>query len=246
MGLRKGFQEPIDKPRKFYKTVSVTPEDGGFAVKLDDRSVRSPKGARLLAPTRALAELVAEEWDAQTDVIELAGMHATRLTFTAMEAVSAARSATADQVAQYAGSDLVCYYATDPAGLVARQEAHWGPVTSRAEQELALMLVRTAGIVHQTQPEPTLARVKALALELDDFALTGLAFGASLFGSAVLAFALHRGWITGEQAWELSRLDEAFQEELWGVDEEAAERTARLRQEAILLQRWFEALRSNP
>jgi chaperone required for assembly of F1-ATPase len=242
MDLRKGFHEPVEKPRKFYKSVSVAEEEGGFAVKLDGRNVRSPKGGKLVAPTRALAELVAEEWAAQTDVIELATMHATRLAFTAAEAIPQAREATADQVASYAGSDLLCYFAQDPSGLVERQTSHWGPMLERAERELALMFVRASGIIHQAQPPETLAKVKALALELEDYGLAGLAFGTSLFGSAVLAFAIQRGWVSGEQAWELSRLDEAYQEEKWGVDEEAAERNARLRLEAVMLERWFKAL----
>jgi chaperone required for assembly of F1-ATPase len=89
-----------------------------------------------------------------------------------------------------------------------------------------------------------LAGVKVLALELDDFGLTGLAFGAALFGSAILAIALHRGWLNGEQAFELSRLDEAWQEDQWGVDDEAAQRTERLRGEAMMLDRWFRGLQA--
>ena len=90
----------------------------------------------------------------------------------------------------------------------------------------------------------TLARVKTIALELDDFGLTGLAFGAALFGSAVLAIALQRGWVGGEAAFDLSRLDEAWQEEKWGVDAEAAERTERLRGESVMVDRWFGAART--
>lgn len=240
--MRKGFHEPVEKPRKFYKAVGVVAEDGGFAVKLDGRNVRSPKGGKLVLPTEALARLVADEWAAQTDVIEMATMHATRLAFTAMEAIPAARDATADQVARYAGSDLLCYHAEAPSALADRQAARWGPMLDRAERDLALLFVRATGIVHQDQPAATLARVRALALELDDFGLAGLAFGTSLFGSAILAFALQRSWVTGEQAWELSRLDEAYQEEKWGVDEEAAERAERLRQEAVMLEGWFRAL----
>ena len=104
------------------------------------------------------------------------------------------------------------------------------------------MFRRATGIVHTEQPEETLASVKALALELGDFALTGVAFGTPLFGSAVLALSLQRGWLTGEEAWTLSRIDEAYQEEQWGVDEEAAERTARLLEEARMLESWFKAL----
>ena len=96
--------------------------------------------------------------------------------------------------------------------------------------------------MHREQPPETLARVRALALGLDDFGLAGLAFGASLFGSAVLAIGLQRAWLAGDEAFERSRVDEAFQEEKWGVDEEAAERTERLRAEARMLERWFRGL----
>jgi chaperone required for assembly of F1-ATPase len=216
--------------------------NGGFTVMLDARALRGPKGAQLVAPTRALAELVAAEWMAQGQILELAAMHATRLANTALESVPQAREATAQAVADYAASDLLCYYATEPAGLLERQQRLWIPVLERAADDLGLTFVRAAGIVHQAQPPQTLAHVKALALELDDFALTGLAFGAALFGSAVLALAVQRGWLGGEEAFALSRLDEAWQEEKWGVDDEAAERTERLRGEAGLLQRWFEAL----
>lgn len=239
---QRGFHEPGEKPRRFYKAVEVRQTEGGFEVSLDGRCPRSTGGAKLILPTRGLAELCAEEWSRQGEHIELAGMHATRLAYTAIEAIPRAREATADQIAEYAGSDLLCYFAETPAALVQRQEEHWGPVLERAEQEIALAFVRAAGIRHRSQPEETLGRVKALALESGDFGLAGLAFGTPLFGSAILALALQRGWLTGQQAMELSRLDEAYQQEMWGIDEEAAERTARLFGEAEMLERWFRAL----
>jgi chaperone required for assembly of F1-ATPase len=216
--------------------------NSGFTVLLDERALRGPKGAQVVLPTRALAELVAEEWAAQGETLALAAMHATRLANTAIESVPQAREATAQEIADYAGSDLLCYYATEPAGLLERQQRLWIPVLERAQAEAGLRFVRASGIVHQVQPPQTLARIKALALDLDDFGLTGLAFGAALFGSAVLALAVQRGWLGGEAAFGLSRLDEAWQEEKWGIDEEAAERTTRLHGEAAMLQRWFEAL----
>jgi chaperone required for assembly of F1-ATPase len=218
--------------------------NGGFSVLLDARALRGPKGAQVILPTQALAELVAAEWAAQGDRLELAAMHATRLANTAIESVPLARQATAQEIADYAGSDLLCYYATEPAGLLERQQRLWIPVLERAQAEADLRFVRASGIVHQAQPPETLAKIKALALELDDFGLTGLAFGTALFGSAVLSIAVQRGWLGGEAAFGLSRLDEAWQEEKWGIDDEAAERTARLTGEAAMLQRWFEALAS--
>ncbi len=216
--------------------------NGGFTVTLDGRALRGPKGGKVILPTPALADQVAEEWRAQGDALDLAGMHVTRLVNTAIESVPQAREATAQAIADYAASDLLCYFATAPAGLLERQQRLWGPVLDRAETEAGLRFVRAAGVVHQAQPADTLARVRAIALELGDFGLTGLTFGAALFGSAVLAIALQRGWLAGEAAFDLSRLDEAWQEEKWGVDAEAAERTARLRGEAAMLERWFEGL----
>ncbi|HEY8617565.1 ATP12 family chaperone protein [Phenylobacterium sp.] len=240
--MQKGFHEPVEKPRRFYKTVEVVEVEGGFGVRLDQRNLRTPKGAPLVLPTRAAAGQVAADWDAQGEHIELAVMHANRLANTAIESIPQARAATADQVASFAGTDVLCYYAEEPASLVARQRQRWEPVLQRAERELGVSFVRAAGIVHRRQPEATLAEVKALALGLDDFRLAGLAFGTALFGSAVLAIAVQRGWLTGPEAFELSRVDESWQEEKWGVDAEAAERAERLRGEAQMLERWFRNL----
>lgn len=240
--LARGFREPGDKPRRFYKVVEVVATDAGFSVRLDGRDLRTPRAALIVLPTRALAEQVAEEWAGQGETLALAAMHATRLANTAIDAIPLAREATAQAIADYAASDLVCYFAVEPAGLVARQQARWDPLLERVETEAGLRFVRGAGIVHRPQPDQTLDQVKALALALDDFGLAGLAFGAALFGSAVLAIALLRGWITGEDTFDRSRVDEAWQEDQWGIDAEAAERTDRLRGEAAMLERWFQGL----
>lgn len=240
--MHKGFHEPAEKPRRFYKSVEVAEGEGGFVVLLDGRALRTPGGSRLKLPTRALADQVAAEWAAQGETIEMAQMHATRLANTATDSIGGAREATADQIANYAGSDLLLYFAEQPAALVHRQTELWGPVLDRIEKEARLSFVRASGIVHQAQPQESLDEVRRIALALDDFGLAGLAFGAALFGSAILAIGLQRGWLDGLQAYELSRLDEAWQEEQWGVDEEAAERARRLRDEACVLERWFRGL----
>ena len=126
--------------------------------------------------------------------------------------------------------------------LVTRQTTAWGPVHDRIVAEYDVQFMAATGIIHREQPPEALAKVREVALSLDDFGLAGLAFGTALFGSAILAVALMRGWLTGEQAFELSRVDETFQEEKWGIDAEAAERTERLRGEARMLERWFRGL----
>jgi chaperone required for assembly of F1-ATPase len=242
--LTRGKVQPVERPKRFYATADPGEVDGAFGVLLDGKAMRTPAGARLKLPTPALAQLVAAEWASQGEHIVIEDMPATRLAYTALDRAPDARAEVAEEIAGRAGADVLCYFAEAPDSLVERQIAHWGPVLGWAAEALAVKLVRVAGLIHQPQPEPALDRVRALALELDDFALTGLVNAAGLYGSAVLAFALQRGELTGEEAFDLSRLDEAFQEERWGVDEEAAERTTRLRHEAQVLDLWFQALRA--
>jgi chaperone required for assembly of F1-ATPase len=232
----------FELPKRFYTGVSIAPVEGGFGVLLDGKTVRTLKGAPLAVPTEALARMLAAEWDAQATHIDMTTMAAVRLAFTAIDFVPEARLAVAAEIGRYAGSDALCYFAEGPQALVERQVTHWGPVLEWAQTHLDLHFVRAVGIAYRDQPAETLLRAARLAEQEDDFGLAALAHATSLFGSAVLAFALRRDQFSGEEALELSRLEEAFQQEQWGVDEEAAERTANMRAEAAMLERWFRAL----
>jgi chaperone required for assembly of F1-ATPase len=217
-----------------------TPEplpEGGFGLFWRGRRLKTPERKPLTLPTHALAALTAEPSDSRFSPAQ-------QFAFTAVDRVAPAREATAGAVARFAGSDLLCYFAEGSEALAAREEALWSPWLAWAGTELGLELLRTRGLAHVAQPPGTFERAHALALELDDFQLTGLAAAASLFGSAVLAFAVERGALSGEAAFGLSRLDEAFQEERWGVDEDAAKRTAALAEEARLLDRWLRACKA--
>ena len=234
----------VELPRRFYKTVSISVrgDEPGLNVLLDGKPVRTPKGALLTAPTEALAATLASQWDAQATHIDMTTMAAVRLAFTALDFIPDARAAVAAEIARYAGSDALCYFAEGPEALVERQVSHWGPVLEWAERDLNLHFVRAIGIAYRDQPVESLLRTAKLAEAESDFGLAALAHATALFGSAILAFALRRDQFSGEEALELSRLDEAFQQEQWGVDEEAAERTANMRAEARMLERWFRAL----
>ena len=238
------MSDAAPRPRRFYTDVRVAPEAGGFAVRLDGRSPRSPAGAPLAAPAAALAEAIAGEWRDQREEIDLSAMPLTRLAYTALDRGAPARDALAGEVARYAGSDALIYFADDQPTLAAEQAQAWGPWLDWARDALGVRLARAEGIMPRPQPAQSLARARALALEADDFALTGLAYAAALFGSAVLAFALARGALEADAAHDLARLEQAFQERRWGEDAEAAARTAGRLEEARAAGRWFAALRA--
>ena len=246
VAARKGFRESEERLKRFWTAVDVKEGKGPggpvWAVTLDGRTPKTPAHAQLVLPTEAAARLVTDEWAAQGEFIDPGTMPATRLASTAIDRVSRAREPVADEIAAFAGSDLLCYVAEHPASLAAEQARDWTPWRDWAALELGVVLEAAEGVIHRPQDPAAIARVRDLALRLDDFALTGLAMATPLLGSAVLALAVQRGVLPGAEAFELSRLDEAFQERQWGVDAEAAERTAARRAEAVLLDRWFRAL----
>ena len=234
--------DKLTRIRRFYTEAHASPVEGGYGVLLDGRPAKTPNVSPLTVPTLALAALLAEEWATQGEYIDFALMPATRLAWTVIDRVADARPALAAEVARYASSDTLCHMAEGPAALLARQNAAWGPWREWAARELGLRFEVAGGALHHRQPADTLEQVREYAAGLDPFSLTGLAFAAALYGSAILALAVARRALDGVGAFEVSRLEEIFQAEQWGVDAEAEARTNALRDEARMVERWFAAL----
>src|SRR5436309_13214497 len=124
-----GAKQKPHLPKRFYKNVAIKDEgEGGAALLLDGKKVRTPGKALLALPARALADAVAEEWRAQRERIDPATMPLTKLANSAIDGVKGREQAVIDDIMGYAGSDLMCYRAEGPEGLVAAQARHWDPV----------------------------------------------------------------------------------------------------------------------
>lgn len=233
---------PTEKPRRFYKEVSLEEAPGGWGVLLDGRSVKTPARAGLVVPTEALAKALAKEWDEQGEQIDIAAMHLTRLANVAIDRAEETRFEMADELARYCETDLICHIAAEPEALVAREEAIWRPVRDWAGETLGVFLVPVEGVIASPQPDASLEAARQHALSLDPFRLTGLMFACGLLGSALLALAVEQDALSADDAFEASRIDEAFQNEQWGEDQEAKEATDNRRTEIKALGRWFRGL----
>lgn len=214
-------------PKRFYKTADVAEGEGGWFVRLDERPLRTPKKRLPVLPDRALAEAIAAEWDAVEDVIDPAAMPMTRLVNTAIDGVAETMEAVAQDAARFAESDLLCYRAEDPEGLVARQTEVWDPLVEWARSDLGLKFNLAAGVIHVAQPPETLDAALAHLAEFDAFTLTGVHVMTSLTGSLVIALAVVHGRLSPEEAWAASLVDEDWQISQWGEDEEAMRRRGR-------------------
>jgi chaperone required for assembly of F1-ATPase len=229
-------------PKRFYKQASVSPCDGGYSVELDGRPIKTPAKATLTLPSEALAQAIAEEWGSQDETLDLQGMTLTRLANVALDRTPETREELAEELARYASTDVTCYLAETPTALRERQEAAWQPWRDWAGKELGIVLIPVVGLMASPQPPASLDAVRDYALGLDDFRLTALAWGCSLLGSAVLALAVERGALEAQSAFAASCVDETWQIEQWGEDEEAMAIRAAREKDAIALETWFEAL----
>lgn len=231
-------------PKRFYKEVTV-PADN--TIRLDGRIIKTPGRRTLALPTKALAEAIAEEWRGQGAHVDPATMPLTKLANTAIDRVGPDRARIIPdrariiaEIVEFAGTDLVCYRAEGPAGLVDSESRHWDPVIAWALKSLDATLVVTAGVVHRKQPDQALNAMQNYISALDPFTLTALHNMMTLTGSALLAaMTLARG-ITPESAWAAAHVDGDFQIEQWGADEEAAQRRQRRQDEFMACARFSE------
>lgn len=219
-------------PKRFYKEAVAAPVEGGFGVMLDGRPVNTPAKRRLVASSEALAGALAAEWAAQGEKIDPATMPLTRLVNSALDGVAAQMTDVEAEVVKYAGSDLICYRAGEPDGLVKAQTGAWDPLVAFAREQLGARLALAEGVVFVDQPAEAIAAVAAAVRNYvgegpaAPLRLAALHVMTTLSGSAVLALAVALRAITVDEAWRAAHVDEDWEMRQWGADAEAMARRA--------------------
>ena len=219
-------------PKRFWREVGVAERGGGFAVTLDGRVARTPHRNELALPSRPLADAAMAEWRALGEEIDPSRMPLTRLANAAIDAVARAPEPVAAEIVKYAGSDLICYREASKERLASRQTAHWDPPLAFMEQAYGARFRLAAGVVFVEQPPEALEAVEhAVGEWKEPLCLAALHSATTLTGSAILALALAAGRLTPDAAWAAAHVDEDYQIELWGEDEEASLRRSARRAE---------------
>jgi chaperone required for assembly of F1-ATPase len=236
---RKSSQTPLRK--RFYESAAVVETPEGFAVTLDSKQVRTPGKRLLAAPVRELAEAMASEWGAQTDVIDPLSMPVTRLANSTVDGVADDVAAVRDDIAKYFDTDLLFYRAGFPEGLMARQAEHWDPVLRWMADELGAHFILTEGVMHVRQPEPAIRTVRE-SLPETPWAVAAMHVVTTITGSALLALALYRKALTPEEVWAAAHVDEDWNSQQWGADDEVMQRRAMRRRDFDAAVRVLEAV----
>ena len=207
--------------KRFWNEVGVKAADGGWEIRLDDRSVRTPARAALNVPTEPLAEAIAEEWRSIEGEIDPRAMPLTGLANAAIDRVAPERLAFAGGLARYAEADLACYRAEWPPELVERQGQAWDSLLAWARRRYDVDFCTTSGLMHVPQPQATIERLAHEVAALDPFRLAGLSPLVTTGGSLVAGLAVLEKAIAPDEAWGAVSIDERWQLEQWGSDSEA-------------------------
>lgn len=229
--------------RRFYKAATLGELSGGFTVLLDGKQLKTPAGAPLVLAGRRLAEALVAEWEAQEGDIRPGRMPLMRLVSTAIDRVAVQRDPVVEEIAGYGGTDLLCYRVERPTELSRRQLALWQPLVDWATLHYDAPLSVTTGILPLAQPPAALAALRAAVGQLDSFALTGLHGAVTSGGSLILGLALLEGRVDAEVACEAAQLEETWQIEHWGEDEEMSRRRAAVRADIAAVARFLDLLR---
>lgn len=227
--------------KRFWNEARITDADIGHAIALDGRVVKTPAKAPLVVPTRALGQAIADEWNAVVEQIDPLKMPMTRSANAAIDKVAPQRADVADMIAAYGDTDLLCYRAITPQELVLRQSEEWDPLLDWADLALGARLTPVDGVMYQPQEPAALKKLGDEVHALDVFALTALHDLVALSGSLVIGLAALQDRQSPETLWEISRVDEMWQAELWGADDEA-EAMAAVKRGAFLHAKQFYSL----
>lgn len=231
--------------RRFWKEVSLEPSTFGHAVRLDGRPVKTPKRNELALPTKRLADAVVAEWEAVEKTIDPMLMPMTGFANAAIDHIGADRDGFVTAISAYGETDLLCYRAAADEALGARQAEIWDPWFDWARTRYDVNFVIVEGIMHQSQPEATLAKLRAAVAARGTFELAAMAKLAHLSGSLVLTLALVERAGEADEVWNAACLDELWQEELWGADHWADKNRADRRAEFMAAVRFLELLRTS-
>lgn len=227
--------------KRFWNEATIRSDEEGHAVLLDGRPVHLPSGGVLRIGPRALAEAVAAEWNAAGGAkggeMSFADTPLTRLAGTALERIAPNPDPTIDAIARYGESDLLCYRADCPARLADRQAREWQPWLDWIADAHGAPLRVTTGVPHVRQHRDSIAALRRSVASLNPYALAALGIAVPALGSLVLGLAMAADRLDAATAHRLGMLDELFQEEEWGADEEAQRRRATVSDDIALAER---------
>ncbi len=207
--------------KRFWKNTSAEPASGGFAVFLDKRPLKTPLKNLMIVPTLPFASAIAAEWQLIDVKIQKHLMPFTRFAEAALDAAGTEYEEIVNNLAGYGETDLLCYRAEAPIELINRQAEIWDPLLDWAAKTLGAQLAQTRGIMAIEQDADTIKILSEQIRKFDLFQLSAFYDLVKISGSLIIALAVAKSYLSPATGWQISRLDDDWQIEQWGTDDEA-------------------------
>ena len=228
--------------KRFYKEAAAYNLMGHWTVLLDMKPIVTPLKNKFILSSEALAKEVAEEWKAQTDELMTDTMPLTKLANTLIDKISNKhlRIAMSEEIIKYATSDLVCYFAERPEDLVALQKERWLPLTEWVHNEFEIEFKTVAGIQYIDQEGDSINKVRKIIKDMSPLAFAVMQNLTSITGSFVISLALIKGRINAEEAYLAAFVDDIYQLQKWGSDDEAERRLKAVKEDIIMSRHFYD------
>lgn len=217
-----------------FKSVEKNKTADGFQILLDGKPMRTTSGKEIVLRAAPQADAVIAEWQAVDGKINLLAMPHTRVAMAVADFNDALREEKIAHILSYAMTDLLCFREPNDTALIKRQESAWDPWLQWIGKKHGAHFATTSGLMpHQNHPE--LASIENYLKTLSPIQLIALDHYVHVTGSMVLGLAFHENAISLPEVMAAAFLEEEFQAERWGSDEEALRRRRHIQQELELM-----------
>ena len=211
--------------KKFWKKVSIKKiSSNSFQIMLDERILQTPLKRELVLPNLNLTQEIVKEWDQVSKNINTESMIFYGLISTSLDKIIDNKNLYIDDILDYIDTDLICYRAENPKELVELQKNKWDPIILLIEKYIGTKVHVFEGVLHKKQHYTVHDRLNNLINQFDIFEISALHRITNITGSIFLSLCVLKKDISKNEIFELSFLDELWQEKNWGFDEENSQK----------------------
>ena len=209
--------------KKFWEKVSIKKiSSDSFCIMLDDRILKTPLKRELILPKLNLAQEIVKEWDQDSKKINTESMIFYGLISTSLDKIIDNKNLYINDILDYIDTDLICYRAENPKELVELQKNKWDPIIFLIEKYIGTKVHVFEGVLPKKQDTTVHNRFNNLINQFDIFEIAVLHRITNITGSIFLSLCVLKKDISKNEVFELSLLDELWQAENWGFDEETS------------------------
>lgn len=210
--------------KRFYERVEVQSVGEKWQVTLDGRGIKTVGGKPQLVPHQDMAYALASEWRAQGETIDPNTLILRDMCDYAIDVIAPHPGGVADKLVTYADTDTLLYRADPDEPFFPKQREVWEPILTAFEEQEGIALKRVSGVMPATQDEAALEKLRVRLRAFDPFALAALESMTSLAASLVIGLTAYATATDVRPLWQAASLEEEWQAQLWGRDEEAEDR----------------------